>query len=175
MIDTNNSQAVRNTLGATMEIVFTKYGFPQEEIPHLVGICRRTFLQNSRYISSPFPGANTLLKKLKKEKVTTGLVTANLLENVTRDLGPPIKNFTEVIDKHMLTERNWKKENALEWMKQQYTSTNPIYIGDTLKDKEAAEKAGWPFIWVTYGWEIPPKEYPKQANSIKDISQFLGI
>jgi len=175
MIDTNNAPAIRSILGVTMEIVFTKYGFPKEEISHLVGICRRTFLQNANYRSPPFPGVSPLLKKIKKQQVPLGLITANLIENVTRDLGPSIEHFTEIVDKHQLTEKNWKKEDALDWMKQQYKSKTPIYIGDTLRDKEAAEKAGWPFIWVKYGWELPPKEYSKQANSVKDISQFLEI
>jgi phosphoglycolate phosphatase-like HAD superfamily hydrolase len=60
-------------------------------------------------------------------------------------------------------------------MKRKYQKESPIYFGDTLKDKESAEKAGWRFVWVTYGWEIPPKEYPNQASSIRDIEQTLGI
>lgn len=158
-----------------MEIVFRNYGFPQAKIPHLVNICRRTFLQDTRYISSPFPGVSPLLKKLGNEQVPLGLVTANLLENVTRDLGHSIRHFTQVIDKHQLTEKNWKKEDALEWMKRHYRKEAPIYFGDTLKDKESAEKAGWSFVWVTYGWENPPKEYSNQARSIKDIAKTLGI
>jgi phosphoglycolate phosphatase-like HAD superfamily hydrolase len=63
-------------------------------------------------------------------------------------------------------------EYRLIW-KQYYQSKTPIYIGDTLKDKEAAEKAGWPFIWVTYGWEIPPQEYPRQAASIEEVLRLL--
>jgi phosphoglycolate phosphatase-like HAD superfamily hydrolase len=106
LINTRDPSAVKNILGATMEIVFEKYGFPQEEIPHLINTCKRTFLQDTRYVSSPFPGVSLLLEKLRKEQVPLGLVTANLIENVTRDLGRNIEHFTEVIDKHQLTEKN---------------------------------------------------------------------
>lgn len=175
LIDLENPPRVKSILGATMEIVFTRYGFPQEEIPHLLEICKRIYIQDSRYIASPFPGIVPMLEKLKREKVTTGLVTANLLENVTRDLGSSIKDFTEVVDRKRMEKNSWKKQDALQWMKQHYRSSNPIYVGDTLKDQESAEKAGWPFIWVTYGWENPPANYPNQAKSVDNLVNLLEI
>ena len=175
LIDLNTPQEVRKVLGATMTEVFTKYGFPQEEIPCLLDLCKRTFSQDSRYISSPFPGVTSLLGSLKQKKVTTGVVTANLLVNITRDLGHSIGDLTEVIDRTILDKKGWKKEDALKWMKRHFRSNSPIYVGDTLRDKESAEKAGWPFVWVAYGWEIPPEGYQYTVNSVDNLVQLIGI
>lgn len=46
-----------------------------------------------------------------------------------------------------------------------------IYVGDTQKDYESANKNGLPFIWAEYGFGNCDKYYRK----IKDISELIDI
>ncbi|GGE27239.1 haloacid dehalogenase [Pullulanibacillus camelliae] len=49
---------------------------------------------------------------------------------------------------------------------------NPIYVGDTLGDKEAAEKAELPFVYAKYGFgEL--KAYDYAVDSLRDLNQWL--
>jgi phosphoglycolate phosphatase len=49
---------------------------------------------------------------------------------------------------------------------------NPVYVGDTQKDKEAAELAGIPFVYATYGFgEVHKSDYT--INSFKELTQLF--
>lgn len=48
---------------------------------------------------------------------------------------------------------------------------NAVYVGDTISDKEAADFAGIPFIWSSYGFGNVDEYYYR----IDDISELLNI
>jgi len=52
---------------------------------------------------------------------------------------------------------------------------NPVYIGDTLGDAEAAEQAGCDFLWACYGFgQVPPEKRCGILHTLGDIFQYIG-
>ena len=49
--------------------------------------------------------------------------------------------------------------------------TDAVYVGDTQKDKDAADGAGVPFIWASYGFG-DVKEYMMKLNSFSDLRKL---
>ena len=50
---------------------------------------------------------------------------------------------------------------------------NAIYVGDTIKDKQAADEAGIPFVYASYGFGNV-EQYDYKIDSIEEIINFLG-
>ena len=66
-----------------------------------------------------------------------------------------------------------KGENIQLLIKRNHLS-NPVYVGDTDKDKEAAEYAKIPFIYASYGFGAV-KEYNNKIDNIYDLLTILKI
>lgn len=66
-----------------------------------------------------------------------------------------------------------KGENIKLLIKRNHLS-NPIYVGDTDKDREAAEEAKIPFIYATYGFGAVEK-YNNKIDNIYDLLTILKI
>lgn len=64
-----------------------------------------------------------------------------------------------------------KPEN-LRKMISDYDLKNPVYVGDTDRDRECCETAGVPFIFVSYGFgSVPDAKY--RADSLKDLPEII--
>ena len=51
---------------------------------------------------------------------------------------------------------------------------NPVYVGDTLWDAHAAEKAGIDFLWAAYGFgEVPDSLYVGRLSAPADIFKYV--
>ena len=56
-----------------------------------------------------------------------------------------------------------KDRNALEF---------PVYIGDTDSDAQSTKKAGFPFVWVTYGFG-QTKDYALKFDSFGELADYF--
>lgn len=64
------------------------------------------------------------------------------------------------------------KNKMLSNIKSNYSLENPVYIGDTAEDENAAELAETEFIHVSYGFGSPKKKV-KSFNSFDDLVDYL--
>ncbi|HYD34798.1 MAG TPA: HAD-IA family hydrolase [Vitreimonas sp.] len=98
-----------------------------------------------------FPGLKSVLNKLKKNGVTLGIVTSNSQENVTAFLE---NNNLKVFD-FVHSEKNlWGKGAVLKKVIKNL-KLNPaevFYVGDEVRDIEAARAADLSVISVTWGF-----------------------
>ena len=54
----------------------------------------------------------------------------------------------------------------------EYDLKNPVYVGDTDRDRECCETVGVPFIFVSYGFgSVPDAKY--RADSLKDLPEII--
>ena len=66
-----------------------------------------------------------------------------------------------------------KSENIREVVAQ-YGLQAPVYVGDTLGDLEASQKAGVPFIFATYGFgQLTAAEAPERIDQPADLRNML--
>ncbi|MDQ2794541.1 MAG: HAD family hydrolase [Bacteroidota bacterium] len=66
-----------------------------------------------------------------------------------------------------------KSENIREVVAQ-YDLQEPLYVGDTLGDLEASQRAGVPFVFATYGFgQLSPAEAPERIDQPADQRQLL--
>lgn len=174
-IDPNSTRETRKILGTPMEIILRNYGFPEKDIEGLTQLYQQTFSQDPAYTSYIFTHVSDLLHRLRTRKVNTGVITSNVLANIRRDLATWADSFALIIDKTQLDKNKWTKADGLIWAKEHFGSNNPVYVGDTSKDRDAAKKANWPFIWAAYGWEEPSQNQQDVARNIPQLAQLLGI
>jgi phosphoglycolate phosphatase len=174
-INVDEPSEIRKVLGNPMATVIREYGFPESTVPFLVQKYEETFSKDPSYASHPFQGIISLLAKLKSIGISTGIVSSNVLSNVRRDLGSGLDCITELVTKENLDREHWTKSEALRSLKKCFVSKNPIYVGDTSSDEAAAKRAEWPFIWVAYGWESPPEDYPSRVESVSELAKRLGV
>lgn len=63
------------------------------------------------------------------------------------------------------------KEKNIKLVLERNSILNSIYVGDTVKDYESANKNGLPFVWAEYGFGKCDKFYKK----IKDICELINL
>lgn len=64
------------------------------------------------------------------------------------------------------------KGDTIRTLMEKYSITDCAYIGDTQGDCEAADRAGIPFIWVTYGFGVP-EHWDLKIDDIRDLPEKL--
>lgn len=64
------------------------------------------------------------------------------------------------------------KDENIRIVQKQYGLQHPVYVGDTNKDREAAEKTGIPFIYAAYGFgrDVPAAH---QISRITELPNYL--
>ena len=66
-----------------------------------------------------------------------------------------------------------KSENIREVVAQ-YGLQAPVYVGDTLGDLEASQKAGMPFIFATYGFgQLTAAKAQERIDQPADLRELL--
>lgn len=158
------------------EVVFKTLHIPLLKLPMLWKEGRQIMKENITQIQL-IDGMAELIKTLKKDGYTLGIVTSNSVENVNALLANHTLQLFDFIHseqqlfqkskilKHVLQERNLKPGHA-------------IYIGDEVRDIEAARKVGIETIAVTWGLnneEVLKKYEPKwMARKPEEIIKILA-
>ena len=125
--------------------------------------------------TQPYEGVNKTLKLLSKKKIPLAIAT-NKRESPTLKLVNFFKweNYFKIIlcsnsDGIFRT----KSEMIKTIISQNMEFQNSYYIGDTIKDFEAASENNLDFILANYGYES--KEKIKQIKKLKKINSFYEI
>jgi HAD superfamily hydrolase (TIGR01549 family) len=115
-------------------------------------IARKARKELNKEIESlkPIKGMRDLLEQLKKEGQTLGIVSSNSKESIMKFLE---SNDLKLFDFIYTNSRIFGKANSLKRLlrRNEWKAENTIYIGDEIRDIEAARKAGIKIISVTWG------------------------
>lgn len=126
------------------------------------------------------PDTLETLKSLRKKGKKLGLVTATTNSSLTHDfatlgISKEIFDYIQTEDDTDFHKPDPKVfERAKVWIQEHsFDSSEVLYVGDHLKDLQAARGAGFHFIGVETGL-ITKEEFEKhQAQSIKKLSDLL--
>ncbi len=115
-------------------------------------IARKARRELNKEIASlkPIKGISELLEQLKKQGQILGIVSSNSKESITKFLE---SNNLKVFDFIYTNSRIFGKANSLKKLlrRNKWSAASAIYIGDEIRDIEAARKAGIKIISVTWG------------------------
>lgn len=140
-------------------------------------IARKARKELNKEIASlkPIKGIRNLLEQLKKEGQTLGIVSSNSKESITKFLE---SNDLEIFDFIYTNSRIFGKANSLKRLlrRNKWNTENAIYIGDEIRDIEAARKAGIKIISVTWGVNSPDKLASYNPDFlVKSPSELLAL
>jgi len=145
-----NDQEILRGLGAR-EII--KYlGIPLWKSPLIANHVRRLLSNNIGEISL-FNGVDSLLETLSSRKATIAVLSTNSFANISTVLGP--KN-TALIDHFECGVSVFGKRPKLRKIlkRNRVPPSEAIYIGDEIRDREAANKEGVAFGAVSWGYTL---------------------
>lgn len=145
-------EALERIRGEKPKDLMRKFGISKIQLPFLV-IGVRAYLKRHSAEMKPCAGIPEALQALAAQGVTLGILTSNSKENVEtflRTFGLE-KYFLFVVSSRHL----FGKHRALKKLMQQ-NSVDPAdvaYIGDEIRDVEAAKAAGVTSVAVTWGFQ----------------------
>ena len=163
------AQEVRNFSGLKMDDIFARnFGFiPKEKLPEFIQIYSN---KEKEYLGKSggklFPNlAETLEKLFSKYRL---FIVSNCMAGY-------IETFLDYHGFRMIFEDfecfgndNLPKDENIKLIVKRNNLQNPVYIGDTIWDKESSEKAGVDFIYAAYGFgKIENCEY--QIAAFEDL------
>jgi len=123
---------------------------PLWKVPMVMRRYIKKMAENSGEVAL-FDGIETMLHSLAEREYTLGLLTSNSEENVRHILGEAnMKLFSHVVCGASLFGKASKLKNIVR--KTQVDPAAVIYIGDEVRDLEAAHKAGVDFGAVVWGY-----------------------
>lgn len=134
----------------------------------------------SQFPKQLFPGTVDTLKSLRKAGKKLGLVTATTLSSLNHDFGTLgiSKQLFDYIQTEDDTEFHKPDPRVFEpakiWLKEQNIKEHEVlYVGDHLKDLQAARGSQFHFIGVETGL-ISREEFAKhESQSVKKLSDLL--
>ncbi len=120
----------------------------------------------------PFPGVIDVLHDLKKEGISTGVLTSNNGVLVREFLE---KNEFPAFDFLVSEKTLFGKEKALKKIIKRHdlNKDRVIYVGDEPRDVNACQKAGIPVIGVSWGFGGVAGLEPSKPDKIVDSSKQL--
>lgn len=139
--------------------IFRELGIPLIKLPFIARKSRKEFNKEVAHLK-PITGMKDLLLTLKKQGQILGIVTSNSKESVETFLE---ENDLQIFDFISTNNRVFGKAKSLKKIFKQndYNKEEAVYIGDEIRDIEAARKVGIKIISVTWG-----------ANSREGLSQY---
>ena len=127
----------------TVREILRTVGIPWYRFPFFISAIRKE-LTNRMHKVKPFPGVKNVIKTLRQQGYELGIISSNSRKNV--DIFLNENKFTAFHHIHAGIGM-FSKPRALAHFK-----PHVIYIGDEVRDIEAARKAGIPIIAVTWGY-----------------------
>jgi phosphoglycolate phosphatase len=153
-----------------------RLGIPLWKVPTIAAHMRRLKAEASGEIPL-FDGAAELLVELSARGLGIAIVSSDAEENVRRTLGPETARAVLRFDcSSSLFGKAKKLRRTLEAMGAQ--ASESIYIGDELRDGEAAAEAGMHFGAVAWGYTHPEALAPLAPGrvfaSFAELARALG-
>jgi phosphoglycolate phosphatase len=170
-ISGHEAEALR---GQTARQIMTRVGVPLWKVPRLARDYIALMGQHLEEISL-FPGVPAMMQRLRNAGVVLALVTSNAEANVRRILG------AEITDHLQLLECGTSVFGKRARLKKVLRATRvlpraALYIGDEIRDAEAARGAGMAFGAVAWGYATPaalrslaPDEMFSTPDEIADV------
>lgn len=145
-IQTKDLQKLRQL---PLQEVIKELKIPPLKIPFLLYSGRKKFSQQIRSLT-PINGIKETLVSLKKRNVQLGIVTSNTKSTVESFLQ---KNNLDMFDFVYSEKGLFGKDKVLKHVMSKYklSPQDTMYVGDELRDIDAARKAGIKIISVTWG------------------------
>ena len=141
-------------------------GLPLWKLPQVASSLRRRMAEHPGKLSL-FPGISEVLHRLAAGAIQLAIVSSNSRENVERILGADnARLFAHFACGASMFGKTAKLRQALRQCAVQ--PPQAIYIGDEIRDAEAAAKAGIAFgavTWGQHGAEILGRQKPAQIFS----------
>ncbi|MCD9854111.1 HAD family hydrolase [Epilithonimonas sp. JDS] len=164
-----NALDIRNFSGMKMDDIFAQHFnfIPKEKLQNFETIYS---IREKKYLNESggrlFPQVRETLEKLSKTHRL--FIVSNCLSGYIEsfldfyDLNPYFEDF------ECFGNRGLPKDENIRLIVTRNELQNPVYIGDTIWDKESSEKAGVDFIYAAYGFgKIENAEY--QIENFEDL------
>lgn len=161
---------IKNFSGMKMDDIFSQHFsfIPKEKLPKFEDIYSA---REKKYLTESggrlFPKLRETLEKLSK---------THRLFIVSNCLSGYIESFLDYYDLNSYFEdfecfgnKGLPKDENIELIINRNNLQNPVYVGDTIWDKEASDKAGVDFIYAAYGFG----EIENAENRIENFDDLL--
>ena len=157
----------------TSQEIIMHLNVPIMKIPAILTRAKKEFEKGLTSLK-PIKGLKETLLELKKMGFMLGIVSSNSLENISKFL----KNHQmDVFDFIHPTPMVWSKNTALKKIltKHKLNPYQVVYIGDEMRDIDAARKAGLRVIAVDWGYNSTISLKKKKPNYLVHMPQDLLI
>jgi len=171
-----NNEDIQKLREMTPIQIISHFKFPIWKVPELIGKVRdktADFVEDIK----PFKGINKMLNDLKKRNIKLGILTSNSKKTVDAFLKHKEFPKFEFIESELSI---FKKPDHLKKVisKYKFKRDEVIYVGDEVRDINAAKHAGIDVAAVTWGYNkkhILQKNKPTfLANSPAELTKFLS-
>jgi phosphoglycolate phosphatase len=171
-VEPHEYERFRNLHGAAL---LRELGLPLRKLPRVASDLRRRMAEHTGKLSL-FPGISDVLQRLAAVGMQLAIVSSNSRENVERVLGA---DNTRLVAHFACGVSMFGKAAKLRQTLERCSVQPPqaIYIGDEVRDAEAAVKAGIAFGAVTWGMhraEILCRKEPAEIfTTVREIADKL--
>lgn len=173
---------VQKAIGLTVPQALERLGkFSEDEIAELTKDYREYYARQGKYEAFPYPGIETLLKKLKKAGCFLGTATLKRTDFAVEMLDTfRLLSFFDAVcgmdEKDTKTKADLIEEGRrLAGASRKET----VLIGDSLSDAQGAGMAEVDFLAVTYGFGFQkgslPEEVKMTADTVDAIEKVLKL
>jgi phosphoglycolate phosphatase-like HAD superfamily hydrolase len=155
-----------------MKYFFEAVGFPEDRAEQATRDYERIFAKE--YAPPAFPDVDTTLRTLHQAGLQLGVVTSNVVENITGPLAASMQFFRRDCI-YSVGDGSPKSEAIVSALaKINSTTLETLYVGDQPSDRKAAEEAKVHFLGVSYGWGVSKDEtsFPV-VNSVREIAAYI--
>lgn len=151
--------------------ILSYHHVPLYKLPSITRWMRRAMAQQISAVHL-FPGVENTLKDLQHMGVTLAILTSNSMENVTTVLGRAnLERFQLVECGTSIFGKAHKLRRLI--AKSGFMPTESIYVGDEIRDIQAAKSASVPFIAAGYGYTLP--EALLHAGAVRSITDIEDL
>ena len=156
--------------------ILAEVNLPMWKVPRVVAAMRRLMAEEIEHIHL-FPGIAECCRSAVGRGWKLGVVSSNSEDNVRRVLGPDLAaQFCVFECGASLLGKAGKLRRAVR--RAGVSSDQAIYIGDEVRDLDAATEAGLAFGAVTWGWNdrasFAARRPAVMFETIAELAEFLG-
>ncbi len=156
------------------------YGVPAGDEERYEAVFRTVISYSDQFLKQPLPGAQQVLDAFAREGYPLGVVTGSPRNDVYHDFsatGIPLEQFdyfqtSDDSEFHKPDPRVFDPTNH--WLETiDVQPQHVLYLGDSLRDYQAARDTGYHFLGVETGANDMPSFYTAGALSIRSLGDLL--
>ena len=159
-------QALRKFVGPPIRVGFLNYGLPQEKLGQAMELCVGRYRGVEKWNARPYPGMDTLLKRLRAEGFSLYVATSKpetLAVEILEKFG--LAGFFTIICGADWSQSRDTKDSVIRYLLEQVPEgARLVMVGDTVFDVTGAAAHGIPAIGVAWGYGDP--EELRQAGAL---------